>query len=188
MSPAELRPRAKDTPVSCAVVTVSDTRTEADDAAGTLAKDRLHAGGHAVDYYRIVPDDAEKIRSVLVHLAGRVEVVLTAGGTGIAERDTTFEVACGLITKTLPGFGELFRALLFQQTGPAAMLSRAVAGVYATPGEPLVVPSTLIFCCPGDEGALALALDRLLLPELNHLVWETLREPAGRLAPGGAAG
>lgn len=174
MSADEHRSRAAGTPASCAVVTVSDTRIEADDTSGALARDRLHAAGHAVEFYRIVPDDPEKIRAVLVHLAGRVEVVLTTGGTGIAYRDRTIEVAESLILKPIPGFGELFRTLSFETVGPAAMLSRAVAGLYAAPSEP--DEASLLFCCPGAEEAVALALDRLIVPELSHLVWETIRQ------------
>ncbi|HLA63259.1 MAG TPA: molybdenum cofactor biosynthesis protein B [Rhodothermales bacterium] len=175
MSADEHRRRAAGTPASCAVVTVSDTRTEADDTSGTLARDRLHAAGHAVEFYRIVPDDPEKIRAVLVHLAGRVEVVLTTGGTGIAYRDRTIEVAESLILKPIPGFGELFRHLSYAQVGPAAMLSRAVAGLYGAPSDP-EAPQSLLFCCPGSTDAVALALDHLIVPELSHLVWETLRQ------------
>jgi molybdopterin adenylyltransferase len=174
MSVDDHRRRARGTPVACAVVTVSDTRAEADDYSGALARERLHEAGHAVEFYRIVPDDPEKIRAVLVHLAGRVEMVLTTGGTGIAYRDRTIEVAEALITKPIPGFGELFRMLSFEAIGPAAMLSRAVAGLYEAPSNDDL--TSLLFCCPGSTEAVALALDRLIVPELPHVVWETLRQ------------
>ena len=175
MSATTHRQLARDTPVSSAVVTISDTRTEDTDRSGDTIKDRLRDAGHPVEFYRIVPDDGEKIRSVLLHLAGRVEVVITTGGTGIARRDTTMEVAERLIQKPLPGFGELFRMLSFEAIGPAAMLSRATAGLYGPEDGPA---ETLLFCCPGSVAAVELALDRLIVPELQHVVWEIVRQPA----------
>lgn len=172
------RTASRDTPVSCAVVTISDSRTEEDDVSGDLVKARLRGSGHPVEFYRIVPDDAETIRAVLLHLAGRVEVVITSGGTGIARRDTTIEVAERLIQKPLPGFGEIFRALSYEEIGAAAFLSRATAGVYGAEDGPA---ETLLFCCPGSENAVTLALDRLIVPELRHVVWEVVRQPAQEL-------
>ncbi|WP_412062869.1 molybdenum cofactor biosynthesis protein B [Rubrivirga sp. IMCC45206] len=171
---------SRDMPVGCAVITVSDTRTEETDASGKALADGLRAAGHTLEFYRIVPDDPEAIRAVLLHLAGRVEVVVTTGGTGIGRRDRTVEVAERLIQKRLPGFGELFRMLSFQEVGAAAMLSRATAGVYGHEDGP---PETLLFCCPGAVDAVRLALDRLLLPELQHLVCEIVRQPAERPSP-----
>ena len=165
---------SRNTPLSCAVVTVSDTRTEESDASGDLIKSRLRAHGHPVEFYGFVPDDGEKSRAVLLHLVGQVEVVVTTGGTGIARRDTTIEVADRLIQKALPGFGEIFRQLSFEEIGPAAMLSRATAGLYGVEDGPA---QTLLFCCPGSTDAVTLALDRLILPDLRHLVWEVVRQP-----------
>ena len=173
MSAAQHRALSRDTPVSCAVVTVSDTRAEADDASGDLIKGRLRDAGHAVEFYWIVPDDGEGIRQVLLHLAGQVEVVVTTGGTGISHRDTTVEVAERLIQKALPGFGELFRSLSYPQVGAAAMLSRATAGLYGLEDGPA---ETLLFCCPGAPAACALALDKLIVPDLSHVVWEMIRD------------
>ena len=175
MSADQHRASAPDDPVRCAVVTVSDTRTEETDASGEYLKAGLRGAGHVVDFYRIVPDDPEAIRTVLLHLAGRVEVVVTTGGTGIGRRDRTPEVAGRLIQKPLPGFGELFRALSFQEIGAAAMLSRAKAGLYGPEDGP---PETLLFCCPGSQDAVTLALDRLILPDLRHLTHEVVRQPA----------
>ena len=169
MSHREHENLARDTPVSCAVVTVSDTRTEATDTSGKLLREQIEAAGHSVGAYRIVPDEAEIIRSTLVELAEEVEVVITTGGTGISRRDTTVEVAASLITKPLPGFGELFRMLSFEEIGPAAMLSRATAGVYGS-------SPTLLFCCPGSSNAVRLAAAQLIVPQLQHLVWEILRQ------------
>ena len=171
MGYAEHTERAKDTPVACAVLTVSDTRTEETDTSGALLRQRLAEAGHEVTRYAIVPDGAEAIRATLGAWAGEVEVVVTTGGTGIARRDATVEVAEALIAKALPGFGELFRMLSFEEIGPGAMLSRATAGVYGPDGR-----ETLLFCCPGSQNAVRLAADRLIVPELRHLVWEILRQ------------
>jgi molybdenum cofactor biosynthesis protein B len=153
--------------VSVAVVTVSDTRTEATDESGRLARARLAEAGHRVARSAIVPDEPERIRALLDELTtDDVEVVLLSGGTGIARRDRTFEAVSGLLERTLPGFGELFRSLSYAEIGPAAMLSRATAGVYR---------GRLVVSMPGSADAVRLALDRLLIPELNHLVWELVR-------------
>ncbi len=152
--------------VHCAVVTISDTRTEETDRSGTLIRKRLMEHGHQVAHYAIVPDEPEMIGALLDELAGRVDVILTNGGTGISGRDTTYEVVAARLEKTLPGFGELFRMLSFQEIGSGAMLSRAIGGVYR---------NTLIFSMPGALNAVKLALDRLILPELRHLVWEIRR-------------
>ena len=180
MSVDHHRALARDTPVTCAVVTASDTRTESDDHSGKALCDGLREAGHPLEFYRIVPDDGEAIRAVLLHLAGRVEVVVTTGGTGIGRRDRTVEVADRLIQKPLPGFGELFRVLSFEEIGPAAMLSRATAGLYGLEDGP---PETLLFCCPGSRAAVDLALHRLILPDLRHLVWEAVRQPAAEPPP-----
>jgi molybdenum cofactor biosynthesis protein B len=169
MSTEEHERLAAHTPVACAVVTVSDTRAEETDASGRLLRERLAAAGHRVGDYLIVKDDPAAIEAVLRELAGAVDAVITTGGTGIARRDTTVEVAGRLIRKPLPGFGELFRMLSFEAVGPAAMLSRATAGVYGD-------PATLLFCCPGSANAVALATDRLIVPQLRHLVWELVRQ------------
>jgi len=155
--------------VRCAVVTISDTRTEETDRSGTFLRNRLQEHGHQVLHYAIVPDEPEMIGALLDELAGKVDVILTNGGTGISGRDTTYEVVAARLEKTLPGFGELFRMLSFQEIGSGAMLSRAIGGVYR---------GTLIFALPGSLNAVKLALDRLLLPELRHLVWEIRRHPA----------
>jgi molybdenum cofactor biosynthesis protein B len=160
---------AKDTPARCAVVTVSDTRTEATDASGDLLVGRITEAGHTVLARHLVRDEAEVLRALLGDLMGRVDVVITTGGTGIARRDTTVEVAGTLINKPMPGFGELFRMLSFEAIGPAAMLSRATAGLYGH-------PSTLLFCLPGSTNAVELAAEKLIVPQLSHLVWELVRQ------------
>ncbi len=156
--------------IRCAVITVSDTRTEETDRSGSLLQAQLDRHGHTVSLYRIVPDEPDTIQEVMKKLAGQVDAVLFSGGTGISTRDGTYEAITGLLEKELPGFGELFRMLSYQEIGAAAMLSRATAGVYH---------NTLFFSLPGSLNAVKLALDRLILPELKHLVWEVARQQKG---------
>jgi molybdopterin adenylyltransferase len=152
----------------CGVVTVSDSRTPDTDASGRMIIERLTHAGHEIARYEVVKDDAAQIVE-LVHALAQDEcaVVILNGGTGIARRDSTFDAIDRLLEKRLPGFGELFRMLSYQEIGPAAMLSRATAGVYH---------GTLIFSLPGSPNAVEVAMDRLILPELTHLVWETVRK------------
>ncbi len=149
--------------VRCAVVTVSDTRTVESDTSGKLLRDLSEAAGHRVTSYEIVPDDVTRIRDVVRSLcaSGDCDVVLLTGGTGIAPRDVTYEAITDVLEKRLDGFGELFRMLSFHEIGPAAMLSRAIAG---TLGQ------TAIFAMPGSTAAVALAMQRLILPRLGHIV------------------
>ncbi len=167
MAYQEHRQHARDIVVRCAVITVSDTRTKDSDLSGALIKARLAEEGHPVVDHRIVQDEPAQVAAMLDELAGRVEVVLLNGGTGISKRDTTFEAVSSKLDKTLPGFGEIFRMLSYQEIGAGAMLSRAVAGVYR---------DTLLFSMPGSTNAVKLALEKLIVPELRHLVWEVLRQ------------
>jgi molybdenum cofactor biosynthesis protein B len=154
--------------VRCYVITVSDTRTEETDTSGKAIIDLLLAAGHAVVGRSIVKDDPDQIRSLIErHLANPdVQVIITTGGTGITSRDTTYEVVNGMLHKRLDGFGELFRMLSYQEIGPAAMLSRACAGL---------VSGRIIASLPGSHAAVRLATERLLIPELGHLVREASR-------------
>jgi molybdenum cofactor biosynthesis protein B len=154
--------RAGPAAVPCAIVTVSDTRDAKTDRSGGFIRRALLKAGHDVVDYRILKDDPPRIVAHLRELAGRSEarVVLISGGTGVAPRDTTHEAVSGLIEKRLDGFGEIFRALSFRQIGPAAMLSRAVAGTYR---------GMVVFSMPGSEKAVRLALERLILPEIGHV-------------------
>jgi molybdopterin adenylyltransferase len=154
--------------VRCAVVTVSDTRTEETDRSGAIMRERLEQQGHEVVFYRIVNDEPEQIGALLDELVTdeRVQAVLFNGGTGIARRDTTFDVISGRLEKVLPGFGELFRMLSYGEIGAAAMLSRATAGVYG---------GRLVFSTPGSSNAVTLAMDRLIAGELAHLVYEVTK-------------
>ncbi|HLL50929.1 MAG TPA: MogA/MoaB family molybdenum cofactor biosynthesis protein [Thermomicrobiales bacterium] len=151
--------------VRCAVLTVSDTRSPDSDTSGTLIRETLKFSGHSVVDYRIVPDEPDQIREILEGWIGRddVQVVLTNGGTGIAARDTTYDAISSMLDKRIDGFGELFRMLSWQEIGAAAMLSRAIAGVAG---------QTLIVAMPGSTNAVRLALTKLIVPELGHLVYE----------------
>ena len=126
------------------------------------------AGIGTTGFYQVVPDDPARIRELVIGITGRgdCQAILTSGGTGIAARDTTYEAVVGLLEKRLDGFGELFRFLSWDDIGSGAMLSRAVAGVYR---------DTMIFCMPGSSGAVRLAMEKLIVPELSHLVWEIWR-------------
>lgn len=154
--------------VSCAVVTVSDTRTLDTDTGGRTIIDLLAAAGHRTVERKIIRDDPEQMRPLLVELAGRtdVDVVLLTGGTGLGSRDQTFETVAALLTKPLPGYGELFRMLSYQEIGAAAMLSRAVGGL---------LDRTVVLTMPGSPAGVRLAMEKLIVPELGHLVREARR-------------
>ena len=164
----EHRSRAADRRARCAVLTISDTRTRDDDRGGRIILDALSGAGHHVDARTIVPDEPAAIEQTLRSWLARgdLDVVCTTGGTGISRRDTTVEVVRRLLDKELEGFGELFRMLSWQEVAAAAMLSRCVGGLA---GE------TLLFAMPGSTNAVKLAMDRLIIPELPHLVWERRR-------------
>lgn len=153
---------------NCFIVTISDTRTEATDTSGRAIFDLLWAGGHQVAGRRIVRDEPDQVRAIVTEqLANReVQVVITTGGTGITSRDTTYEAIDALLEKRLDGFGELFRFLSYQEIGSAAMMSRACAGL---------AKGKVIISLPGSENAVRLAMTRLVLPELGHLVREASR-------------
>ena len=167
MSHTEHRAQAP-TAIRCAVLTISDTRTAATDTGGAAIVSLLEAAGHVVTSKTIVRDDPADVRFWIERevAADDARILITTGGTGITARDGTFEVASAIIEKPLPGFGELFRMLSFQDIGPAAMLSRACAGR---------VGRAILVCLPGSEHAVRLAMDRLLIPELGHLVREATR-------------
>jgi molybdopterin adenylyltransferase len=154
--------------VCCAVVTVSDTRTLETDTSGRTIADRLVANGHVVTSRDLVRDEPAELRALVQRLLETpgVDAILTTGGTGISARDGTYEVIDGLLEKRLDGFGELFRVLSYQEIGAAAMLSRACAGL---------ARRRVIIAMPGSQSAVQLAMDRLVLPELGHLVREATR-------------
>jgi molybdenum cofactor biosynthesis protein B len=149
--------------VKVAILTVSDTRTEADDEGGRILREALCGAGHEVVHQAIVKDEPRDVRErVEALLRDRAaEVVVTTGGTGVSARDTTYEALIGLMEKKLDGFGEIFRSLSFGQVGAAAMLSRAVAGTVAGGG--------VVIALPGSPDAVRLAVEKLIVPELGHL-------------------
>lgn len=151
-----------------AVITLSDTRTPADDEGGALVESLCRGAGFTSVERHLLPDDPEAIQGLVRELcdAGRAGIILMTGGTGISGRDRTAEALAPLVDRRLEGFGELFRYLSFAEIGPAAMLSRAMAGVRGT------VP---IFSMPGSPKAVRLAMERLILPELGHVVSEARR-------------
>lgn len=158
---------AEEGPVSVAIVTVSDSRTPETDTNAAFFREQLEADGNSVTAYQIIKDEPDQVSDVLDKMAETdAQVIIFNGGTGIAPRDTTFDVLNRKLEKILPGFGELFRMFSYDQVGAAAMLSRATAGVYR--GK--VVVST-----PGSNAAVRLAWDKLIGPELQHLAWEVGR-------------
>ena len=154
--------------VRCFVITVSDTRTEATDTSGRAIAELLTASGHEITGRLIVKDEADLVRGAIERQLASisVQVIILTGGTGLTSRDSTYEVVSGMLQKRLDGFGELFRMLSFEQIGPAAMLSRACAGLAA---------GHIIVSLPGSEAAVRLAMERLLLPELGHLVQQATK-------------
>jgi molybdenum cofactor biosynthesis protein B len=154
--------------VGCYVLTISDTRTEDSDTGGRAIRQLLAGAGHRVVGHAIVKDEVPTVRQTLGRQLANpdVQVVITTGGTGITSRDTTFDAIAPLLEKRLDGFGELFRMLSYEQIGPAAMMSRASAGIVA---------GKVVVLLPGSEAAVRLALEKLLIPELGHLVREASR-------------
>ena len=152
----------------CYVLTVSDTRTEKNDSGGRAIIELLTAAGHEVVDREIVKDEPDQVRSVVTAqlMQKQIQAIITTGGTGISSRDRSYEAVTDLLEKRLDGFGELFRALSFQEIGPAAMLSRAFAGT---------ARGKILIALPGSEHAVRLALTKLVLPELGHLVREASR-------------
>jgi molybdenum cofactor biosynthesis protein B len=155
--------RESERPLGIAIVTVSDSRTEETDTNGQWLRTAIEAAGHTVAGYRIIRDEPDDVESALHAMSfGAPRVIIFNGGTGIAPRDTTYDVLVRHIEKGIPGFGELFRVLSWEQVGAAAMLSRATAGVYRR---------RIVFSLPGSPDAVKLAWERLIQPELKHLVW-----------------
>ena len=161
-APIEHKQHAPDR-VRCFVLTVSDTRTPDTDTSGRAIADLLAGAGHLVAGLQVVKDDAAQVRAAVeAHLAvGDVDAIITTGGTGISARDTTYEAIASLLEKRLDGFGELFRMLSYEQIGAAAMMSRATAGL---------ARGRIVIALPGSEAAVRLALEKLVLPELGHMV------------------
>lgn len=168
MGAQEHRQKAGDAPVTVAIVTVSDSRTPETDLNRQYIEQRLSELGHVVAAYRLIKDEPVQVAAVIDELTAlpAVQIILFNGGTGISPRDTTFDVVSRYLEKTLPGFGELFRMLSYAEVGAAAMLSRATAGTCR---------GKLIVSTPGSPNAVRLALEKLIIPEINHLAWELTR-------------
>ncbi len=154
--------------VSCAVLTISDTRTEQDDESGRLIRQKLSENGHRVIFYSILKDEADSIKKKIYELLEQdeLQVIITSGGTGVSRRDITVETIYPILEKKLDGFGELFRLLSYQEIGTGSIMSRAIAGVAG---------GKVILCLPGSPEATNLAMDKIILPELGHLVMEATR-------------
>jgi molybdenum cofactor biosynthesis protein B len=162
--PAEHKARG---PISieCGIITCSDTRTPETDKSGQLIRELLTQEGHRIGAYHVVKDEPVEVRELVRQLGEQpgLEALIINGGTGISRRDSTFEAVDGLLEKRLPGFGELFRYLSYKEIGSSAMLSRATAGLYQ---------GKVLFSIPGSSGAVRLAMEALILPELPHIVGE----------------
>jgi molybdenum cofactor biosynthesis protein B len=148
------------------VLTISDTRTIASDTSGRAIAEAHAAAGHEVIGREIVRDEPADVRAAVASHAGDAQVIVTTGGTGITSRDSTYEAIASLLDKRIDGFGELFRSLSYAEIGSAAMMSRACAGA---------IGRTAVFTLPGSEAAVRLALDKLILPEIGHVVRELQR-------------
>ena len=154
------------TGVRCAVITISDTRKPETDVSGRTIVELLEGDGHLVAKRQILRDEPKDVHDAVIAQLGGVDVIITTGGTGITSRDSTYEAVVGLFDKRLDGFGEIFRMLSYGEIGSAAMLSRACAGV---------ARGTAIFILPGSENAVRLAMTKLILPEIGHVVRELRR-------------
>jgi molybdenum cofactor biosynthesis protein B len=149
----------------CAIITLSDTRSEQTDTSGKAIRESLTKAGHEIAHYQIVRDEPGEFEPLLRDLLQRenIDAILTSGGTGVSRRDQTISVVEKNLQQQLPGFGELFRMLSYEQIGSGAMLSRAIAGI---------ANGKLIFSMPGSTKAVELAMEKLILPELKHLIFE----------------
>lgn len=154
--------------VRAAVITISDTRTKESDTSGKKIVDLLQAAGHEIVAWEIIPDEPQRIHALIGTLRQmpNLDAILLTGGTGVGSRDQTFETIAPMLTKTLPGFGELFRMLSYEEIGAAAMLSRAIGGL---------IDRTVVLAMPGSTPAVRLAMEKLVLPEIKHLVREARR-------------
>jgi molybdenum cofactor biosynthesis protein B len=149
--------------VNCAVITVSDTRLEETDISGKIAQEILINAGHKIVHYQIIKDEPEHIKSLLVNLTSNEQLncIIFSGGTGISLRDNTYDIVSKMLEKTLSGFGEIFRFLSYQEIGSRAIASRATAGLHR---------GKIVFSLPGSQNGVKLGLEKLIVPELTHLV------------------
>ncbi len=161
-------PRDQNVSATFALLVTSDSRTSETDETGKLAKSILAEAGHKVVEYGIVPNDAGKIKDWLVNVIenSETQIIITSGGTGIGSVDKTVDTARELFEKELPGFGEHFRRLSYEEVGTASLMSRSTAGV---------VNKKIIFCLPGSRGAMRTALNKIILSGIGHMIWELNR-------------
>ena len=154
--------------VNCAVLTISDTRTEQNDESGMLIRQRLIQNGHQILSYAILKDEADSLKNKITELLAnkKLQVIITNGGTGASHRDITVDTIRPMLERELDGFGELFRFLTYQEIGTASIMSRTIGGVVA---------GKIILCLPGSPEAAKLAMDRIIIPEIGHLVREATR-------------
>ncbi len=154
--------------IGCAVIVTSDSRTEETDESGKFIKQRLLDNGHKVAYYTILKNDAVTLKNKIIELIKQdgVRVIITSGGTGLSHKDITVDTVQSMLEKKLDGFGELFRSLTYQELGTASIMSRATAGV---------INGKVIICFPGSLSAATLAMDKIILSEIGHLVREATR-------------
>ncbi len=162
-------PNPNANPINCAVITISDTRIKNNDKSGKLLQTILSNANHNISYYEIIKDEPKYIKILLEKLAtdNSTQAIICSGGTGISPRDNTYDILSSMLEKTLSGFGEIFRFLSYQEIGSRAIASRAIAGVYQ---------GKLIFSLPGSTGAVSLGMEKLILPELIHLVTQINQE------------
>ena len=153
------------TSIVCGIITCSDTRTSKTDKSGQLIRELLTKEGHRIDAYHIIKDEPKDVQKLVQNLVQKQAIVaiIINGGTGISQRDSTFEAIDELLEKRLAGFGEIFRYLSYKDIGSSAILSRATAGLYQ---------GKVIFSIPGSSGAVRLAMEALIIPELSHIVGE----------------
>ena len=154
--------------IGCAVIVTSDSRTEETDESGKLIKQRLLDRGHKVVYYCILKNDAQTLKNKIIELIKQdtLQVIITSGGTGLSHKDVTIDTIQPMLEKRLDGFGELFRNLTYQELGTASIMSRATSGI---------INGKIIICFPGSLGAATLAMDKIILLEIGHLVREATR-------------
>ena len=154
--------------VGVALLTISDSRTEETDESGKLLRQKLVESGHRVIAYHLLKNDAAAVKETIEELLDEedVQVIITGGGTGLSHRDMTVETVSAMLEKRLDGFGELFRSLSYLEIGTSSMMSRALAGV---------IKGKVIICIPGSLGATELAVDKIILPEVGHMIREATR-------------
>jgi molybdenum cofactor biosynthesis protein B len=161
-------PTDRKTPTTFALIVTSDTRTEREDETGRIAVGLIEGDGHTVASHTLMPNNEEKIRAEVERFLydDSVQVIVTSGGTGIGAKDKTVAAIAPLLEKEMPGFGELFRRISYDEVGGAAIMSRATAGV---------ANGKLIFCLPGSRNAVKVALTKIILPNVGHMQWEINR-------------